>query len=337
MKISASIYSDKKNELPETLRNCDIAKVDYLHVDCNNEPSVFNDIKYIKSKSQIPIDLHIISPNPHLFYPEIKKNRVENVAIQYEDVDGQLHIPDNISTKFGLAITKKTSLDVFYKFEDSCSFVLFMTTTPGQSGGTFDQATFERIRKFQTMFPNKKIHVDGGVDDKVAFMLKSQGVYCAVSGSYLVNSTNMTRSMISLSNSNKDIANYKVRDFMSFLYELPILYENEATDLISTLEKITYYKTGFAIVIDSSDKLIGIITDGDIRRHLIKFLKKGENLNNPEFLNKRPITILEDSTIDTLIDLLGKTKKPITFVPVINKTEKLVGAISFSQLIKGVL
>ena len=57
MKISASIYSDKKRPLAEVIEDLVEHQVDMFHVDCNDDQAVFEDIKYIKSVSNTPVDL----------------------------------------------------------------------------------------------------------------------------------------------------------------------------------------------------------------------------------------------------------------------------------------
>ena len=47
MKISASIYSDKKRSLKDTINDLRDHHVDLLHIDCNDDLSVFDDIAEI--------------------------------------------------------------------------------------------------------------------------------------------------------------------------------------------------------------------------------------------------------------------------------------------------
>jgi ribulose-phosphate 3-epimerase len=56
VKISASIYSDKKRSLREVIQDLENHQVDLLHVDCNDDPRVFDDIAQIRKWCSIPID-----------------------------------------------------------------------------------------------------------------------------------------------------------------------------------------------------------------------------------------------------------------------------------------
>jgi len=85
MKISASIYSDKKRPLTEVIHDLMDHQVDLLHVDCNDDLSVFDDIKSIREFCDIPIDLHIITEEPSKYYQLLEENPVEYITFQYED------------------------------------------------------------------------------------------------------------------------------------------------------------------------------------------------------------------------------------------------------------
>ncbi len=57
MKISASIYSNKHQPLADVVRELDEHFIDFFHVDCNDDPSVFKDIVAIHQSSSTPVDL----------------------------------------------------------------------------------------------------------------------------------------------------------------------------------------------------------------------------------------------------------------------------------------
>jgi len=73
------------------------------------------------------------------------------------------------------AFTTHTGIEVFDDYPQF-DFILIMATVPGQSGGVFDKINFEKIRKFRKQYPIKSIHVDGGVNGEVSFILRNMGV-----------------------------------------------------------------------------------------------------------------------------------------------------------------
>jgi pentose-5-phosphate-3-epimerase len=64
LKISASIYSGKDKELVSLVQELDAHRVNFFHIDCNDNPSVFDDIKKIRQHSNTPIYLHLITTEP---------------------------------------------------------------------------------------------------------------------------------------------------------------------------------------------------------------------------------------------------------------------------------
>ena len=89
MKISASIYSDAARPLQAVIADLVAHQVDLLHIDCNDNLSVFDDIKLIRSICSVPLDLHIITSEPEKFYPFLIENPVDYVTFQLEDLQGE--------------------------------------------------------------------------------------------------------------------------------------------------------------------------------------------------------------------------------------------------------
>lgn len=133
MKISASIYSDKQRELTETIQDLVNHQVDLLHVDCNDDLAVFEDIKSIRKQCNLPIDLHIITEHPERYFDSLRQTPVEYVTFQFEQLPSGFVMPSDIPGSKGLAIITPTSTDVFDAFADF-DFLLVMATIPGQSG-----------------------------------------------------------------------------------------------------------------------------------------------------------------------------------------------------------
>jgi pentose-5-phosphate-3-epimerase/CBS domain-containing protein len=333
MKISASIYSNGRNNLEARIKELELFNVDCIHIDCNDDISVFDDIRKIRGISDKPIDLHIISSTPEKYFDAIIENRIEIVTFQYEPLKKQLVIPKTMKSKVGLAIMTDTPIEIFDKYLNDYSFVLFMATTPGKSGGFFNRDNFERIRTFKKKNPQKYIHVDGGVNKEVSFILRNMGVYLAVVGSYLLKSVSIGSAMLSLKSEVNEI-HYSVKDFMLFPYELPLL-EEEDFSLLNALKTIDRSKMGFVIIVSPDQHIRGIVTDGDIRRSLIKKIDNFNDITPEDIITTDPLCIGGDASIEELIEVTRKRGVPALFLPVIDNERKLLGAISFNQLVTG--
>lgn len=333
MKISASVYSNKTKNLIELVKELDTHKVDYFHIDCNDSPAVFDDIQNIKSVSKTPIDLHIISENPEKYFEQVKELNVDFLTVQYENLNAKINLSNLGKTKIGLAITSNTDITAFDEYASVCDFILFMTTTPGQSGGEFNKENFKKIREFKQKYPDKKIHVDGGVNADISFILRNMGVYASVSGSYLVNADGIGGALHNMRNSYYVPSALHVNDMMMPLNELPVLNIKDAS-FIQILKSIDAYNIGFTMIV-SENKFEGLISNADMRKALIKKINDVNSITVNDMLNKNPIKVYDDFSISEMIEFVKNTKNNILYLPVVDRKEKLVGAITFTNLIKG--
>lgn len=336
MKISASIYSDKNNAIESTIKALNESHVDLIHVDCNDDLTVFADIEIIQQQSDIPIDLHIITEKADRFYDALAKFDIDYVTFQYEDLkDKKLRIPTEFSGQLGLAITSNTSVSVFDEYADEFDFILFMATVPGQSGGQFDKVNFRRIREFQNRYPSKHVHVDGGVNAEVSFILRNMGVYASVSGSYLFNSANINTALLNLKLNEID-SNFLVKDFMRDLSESPTVYSS-LFSMETVLHSINDSKLGFTMVLEEDNTLIGIIGNADLRQGLLENINHLDALDLKNVINHKPLVVSENYSVYQLLRFIKKETRPILYLPVIDSNNKAVGTVNFINLIKGEL
>lgn len=334
MKISASIYSNKNSDILTTLKDLEFNNIDLVHIDCNNDLSVFNEIEIIKKNTNLKIDFHLISDNPSIFIKLIEKYNIDQLTFQYEYLPNNFQIPPNLAKKVGLAIMNQTSVLEFQKYAKQTDYVLFMTTTPGQSGGTFNKDTFKKIRQFRNFFPDKEIHVDGGVNDKVSFILRNMGVHTVVVGSFLFKE-NVGYSVLKIQQ-NEIKSDYVASDFMMQTDEIPILIDNNF-DFKKLLQTIEDYKMGLSIISDKNGYFIGLITNADIRKSLLKNIEDLNNIKTSEIINRSPALVYEHFTVTEIIDYVMKKTFPIQFLPVIDNDKKIKGLLRFNNLIKGEL
>ncbi len=85
-----------------------------------------------------------------------------------------------------------------------------------------------------------------------------------------------------------------------------------------------------AIVVDENNKLLGTISDGDIRRAILK----GKTLNDQilDIYFKKPITITPDSSKEEIINIC--VSKKIYQIPVIDKNGKIIDIKILDELLK---
>ena len=97
--------------------------------------------------------------------------------------------------------------------------------------------------------------------------------------------------------------------------------------LKDALTLIDANKSGFLISIDSNKKVIGVITDGDIRRALIKGVNLNGSIANVHNINITKLTL--NSTFNDVCEIFKSER--VDFLPVIDDTSILVNLITKKQ------
>ncbi len=332
MKISASIYSDKVRPLQEVIADLVAHQVDLLHVDCNDDLNVFTDIQKIREWCTLPIDLHIITNEPEKYWDLLRKHPVEYLTFQFEDIKTPLEIPSDITGRKGLAVITPTPISVFDNYQNF-DFILIMATIPGQSGGVFDKVNFSKIRQFRAKYPNKSIHVDGGVNGEVSFILRNMGVSSSVSGSYLFNAPSIGHALMNLTKREIE-SHYTVGDFMIPLEECPKDFIGTCTTK-SILEAVEKGNFGFTLMLDQNNQFKGIASSADIRKALLRKIDMPSEIIPQDLINSNPIKITAKSTVVELLQLIKKCNFPVMYFPIVDDNQNAVGIINFVHLIKG--
>ena len=98
------------------------------------------------------------------------------------------------------------------------------------------------------------------------------------------------------------------------------------------LEKTTKYNLGLAIITDSQKKLIGVISDGDIKR-IMKENKDFESIQIKTVMTKTPVTVSPTMLAAEALSILEDNN--ITVLPVIDKN-KVTGILTLKDIIKSI-
>lgn len=99
----------------------------------------------------------------------------------------------------------------------------------------------------------------------------------------------------------------------------------KSSSILEALKQIDKNKKGFLVVINEKQKVIGITTEGDIRRELIQ----KSNLLESIPYNKDFIKIFEDENFTLLFDLFKSEK--INYIPILSKDMELINIVSKKQ------
>jgi len=199
MRISASLYAFKGVTLKSCVEKLDAFGVDMFHIDFDdskmNLAQLVHDVDLIRSLSDTPIDLHIISPSPSQYFNLIEKKKIESVCFQYENLAEKLILPKNAYSKFGLSIITSTPSDVYFQAESVFDYLLFMTSSPGESGGSFKLENINRINRIKEENPNVPIRVDGGLCQPILNKIDLEKIDVVVLGSMLSKAKNLEKTI----------------------------------------------------------------------------------------------------------------------------------------------
>lgn len=120
-----------------------------------------------------------------------------------------------------------------------------------------------------------------------------------------------------------------------------IMHKGEENPLVQTtttvqeaLFVITDKGLGAVSVVDEQGKLLGLLTDGDIRRGLrqgVDFLTRSV----VDIMTKTPKTVTEDKLAAEALHIMESNKpKPITVLPVVDGENKVIGLLHMTDLVR---
>ncbi len=122
---------------------------------------------------------------------------------------------------------------------------------------------------------------------------------------------------------------YRVEDLMLTGDRLPIAHENDS--FVRVIDLISSHKLGMAMIVNESGELTGVLTDGDIRRTLLKY-NDIHSLVIKDVMTKNPKHISKSDYGASALNLMEKYS--ITALAVVDQTNKPIGVIHIHDLLK---
>lgn len=127
-----------------------------------------------------------------------------------------------------------------------------------------------------------------------------------------------------------------VSDVMMGLDRVPVI--QDAVILKEALEEMGRTRLGIVCIVDSDNKLLGILTDGDIRRKLLKVQKPFSAFFVDDALDhaiRAPMTIKPGDTLIHAVDVMEQ--KQIWDLPVVDDNGLLVGLLHLHPAVQALL
>tara|TARA_B000000475_G_scaffold264346_1_gene251798 strand:- start:854 stop:1600 length:747 start_codon:yes stop_codon:yes gene_type:complete len=118
----------------------------------------------------------------------------------------------------------------------------------------------------------------------------------------------------------------KVKDIMRTGENIPSI--SIKSSLKDAIEEISKKKVGFTGIVSSENKLMGILTDGDLRRALLN--NKNINSSIEECMTKNPITLQGSEMAIEAVNIMDKSK--INCFLITDNNKKVIGMLNLNDL-----
>ncbi len=121
----------------------------------------------------------------------------------------------------------------------------------------------------------------------------------------------------------------QVEDIMHTGKKMPVVSENSS--MKSVIVEMTKKSFGHVAVKNKKNRLIGIITDGDLRRHIRKALL---DVNVKEVMSPKPMLICKDELVINILQKMNTNKITCLFVVNSLREKKPIGIIHIHDCIR---
>ncbi|MBI5324127.1 MAG: KpsF/GutQ family sugar-phosphate isomerase [Ignavibacteriae bacterium] len=123
----------------------------------------------------------------------------------------------------------------------------------------------------------------------------------------------------------------QVKDVMHKNSSLPLIYDGSGFK--EAIIEISNKKLGCVCIIDKSGKLLGIITDGDVRR-ILQIHEDIRNLKVEDVMTSNPISITQDLFLNEALSVMEQRESQINVLPVTDDEKKCIGVIRIHDIIR---
>lgn len=123
----------------------------------------------------------------------------------------------------------------------------------------------------------------------------------------------------------------KVGDLMRKGVDVPMVTENEVYDKV--LAEIDRKRLGFTVVLKPEGTVAGIITDGDVRRAMVRWGSRAFKMKAQEFMTLNPKTISSNCLAAEALKIMETHS--ISDLLILDADEKPVGIIHLKDLLRG--
>ena len=123
----------------------------------------------------------------------------------------------------------------------------------------------------------------------------------------------------------------KVEDLLDTPEIMPVCDENAS--MTELLEAVTRPNQGGAMIVNQKNEVVGLVTDGDIRRAILKFGNVLER-DLKDIMTANPIAITRETMALDALRIMEDRPSQISVIPVIDENKHSVGLLRIHDLVR---
>jgi len=202
-KLAPSILDANFTCLEKELRAIENGGADLIHLDIMDGYFVPNIsfgakiVESIKSKTSLPLDVHLMIENPAKHIKSFVKAGGDIITVHYETckhLDRVVQTIIDMGAKCGVALNPATPLNVVEYVINKIDTLLLMTVNPGFGGQEFIPEMITKITRAKEIINSQNkliaLEVDGGINFNNLSQVITAGADIIVAGQIIFKSTN---------------------------------------------------------------------------------------------------------------------------------------------------
>lgn len=200
IEVIPSILATTRDEFEMMVHKLE-SHVDRVHLDIVDGNFASNTTikgyeELLKLETNLAFDVHLMVQKPDLepWFATKADRFILHVESEGDKLEYLMRLEEH-GKRRALAVNPATDFKKMESLLPHLDFVQFMTVNPGFYGSPFLPDVLEHIRAFHDTHPHMAIAVDGGITDQTAPQVCSAGASLLVSGSYIINSSDIAASI----------------------------------------------------------------------------------------------------------------------------------------------
>jgi ribulose-phosphate 3-epimerase len=197
--IIPAVIAKNQKELEDKINKVanfvNIIQLDFM--DGEFVPNNSIDFDFDLPKVNCKFEAHLMIKNPKEW---IEKNyyKVDIILVHFESINNPnelIGLGNEKNKSIGFVLNPETSINEIKDYINRIDQVLIMAVNPGFYGSPFLPEVLYKISELRELKNDLDIEVDGGITDKTIELVNKAGANLFVSGSFIIKSNNVEKSI----------------------------------------------------------------------------------------------------------------------------------------------